>query len=659
MAQLTGNTVASTYTSLIKTADNTTINASTTEALSDGAGNPLPLKVSQTTIEFTGNVVGISTSDLTNDSGFITITDVNTATSSLSASLAADIPYYTGDLINNSDFVNSTYVLNQTASLSASLAADIASNTADIATNAGDILGLDNQIGFLTTSASLALVTASVSSNVITFEKGNGDTFNITVDTGSGGGTAGVTSLNSLGGALTIAGGTGISVTDNGSNTITITNTGGGGTTDTGSLLADASSDFSQITFTRGDGSTFDIDTTPNQLVGSVKNISGGTLLKGTPVHVTASASPPSGFLSEVVAADASDANLMPCHYILAQDLNDGEEGFGILAGKIQGVDTQTPGFSEGDTIYVAAGGGYTNTKPQGTNLIQNIGVVTKIDTTNGGGEVFGAGRTNDLPNLPQNFVWKGNANGVPQAVNQSTLSVGSAVSATTAGSATTAINATNATNATNLRIDAVTSGTYRIIVGDTGLSSGTIQRLKSNVADGFTYNIAGGIVSAGAFTATNNITAGGGVSGSSLEIVNNAEIGGTLTLGGIGNVEGEINQNTSDIADLQADFFSNVVTITGSNLVIDDANIDTYKGKTILCDNATSFDFEIDTTTTPSEDLEFYLVQFNTAQPSIINYAGNIYSSVGTSPTTRAQYSSCVVKHIGSDNYLVMGDIE
>jgi len=62
-----------------------------------------------------------------------------------------------------------------------------------------------------------------------------GDTLNIPQYTG-GSGVAGVSSLENLTGDLTLAAGTGISITDNGSNTITITNTGGSGSAGVSSL---------------------------------------------------------------------------------------------------------------------------------------------------------------------------------------------------------------------------------------------------------------------------------------------------------------------------------------------------------------------------------------------------------------------------------------
>lgn len=59
------------------------------------------------------------------------------------------------------------------------------------------------------TSTSSLLTTASVSGNVITFTKGDGDTFNITVDTGSGGGGGGTITAVFAGNGLTGGGSSG------------------------------------------------------------------------------------------------------------------------------------------------------------------------------------------------------------------------------------------------------------------------------------------------------------------------------------------------------------------------------------------------------------------------------------------------------------------
>ena len=146
----------------------------------------------------------------------------------------------------------------------------------------------------------------------------------------------------------------------------------------------------------------------------NVKNVSGGSLAKGTPVHQTGT----SGAATfEVVAADASSASLMPAHFVLLETLADEAEGRGLLMGRISEVDTSS--FSEGDTIYVAAGGGFTNVAPTGEgNLIQNLGTVTRVDATNGGGEVMGAGRSAATPNLNNGNIFIGNASN--QAVSAS-----------------------------------------------------------------------------------------------------------------------------------------------------------------------------------------------------------------------------------------------
>ena len=135
----------------------------------------------------------------------------------------------------------------------------------------------------------------------------------------------------------------------------------------------------------------------------NVKNVSGVTLQKGTPVHATGTA----GNASEVIAASASVASTMPATYVLNETLADDAEGLALVVGYINGIDTST--FGEGDVVYVGENGGFTNVKPQGSgNLIQNLGLVNKVDASNGSGYVYGSGRSNDIPNLPTGKIWVG-----------------------------------------------------------------------------------------------------------------------------------------------------------------------------------------------------------------------------------------------------------
>ena len=140
----------------------------------------------------------------------------------------------------------------------------------------------------------------------------------------------------------------------------------------------------------------------------TVTNDSGGTLTKGTPVHIT---SEDAAGIPQVIAARADTGSAMPAHFVLNEDLDDAETGEAILMGMIADVDTS--GFSSGDVVYVGATGGYTTTRPSGTNLVQNIGVISHVDATEGTGYVTGAGRSNDLPNLREGEIWIGNSSGV------------------------------------------------------------------------------------------------------------------------------------------------------------------------------------------------------------------------------------------------------
>ena len=145
------------------------------------------------------------------------------------------------------------------------------------------------------------------------------------------------------------------------------------------------------------------------RIVVTAKNVSGGTLAKGTPVHAVTPVS--SGQQVEVIAARADTPSAMPATLVLNEELADEEEGEAIVVGFIQNVDTSS--FSSGDIIYVGETGGYTNTKPTGDNLIQNLGVVVKSHASSGSGIVYGSGRTNDVPNIETGYAWIGNASKV------------------------------------------------------------------------------------------------------------------------------------------------------------------------------------------------------------------------------------------------------
>ena len=101
----------------------------------------------------------------------------------------------------------------------------------------------------------------------------------------------------------------------------------------------------------------------PRTISENVKNVSGGALYKGTPVHVTGSV----GNLAEVIAADATTN--YPAHFVLDQDLDDEEEGLGIALGFINNVNVPDASiYSEGQTVYLGASGGWVTTKPTGTS---------------------------------------------------------------------------------------------------------------------------------------------------------------------------------------------------------------------------------------------------------------------------------------------------
>jgi len=149
-------------------------------------------------------------------------------------------------------------------------------------------------------------------------------------------------------------------------------------------------------------------------------NNTGATITKGSPVYVA-------GHTTETQVADAdnSSASTMPAFGIAKDDIANGATGTIVIAGEISGINTSS--FTVGDELYVGTGGALTATKPTGTALIQKVAKVTKAAAS---GEILvtGAGRTNDLPNLPDGNIWIGDSSGVPQ---DKTLTAGTNVTIT------------------------------------------------------------------------------------------------------------------------------------------------------------------------------------------------------------------------------------
>jgi len=174
----------------------------------------------------------------------------------------------------------------------------------------------------------------------------------------------------------------------------------------------------SNITITEtGDTITLSSEST-DQVRVACKNTSGSTITKGTPVYVTGSVG--ASAVVEIAPANAANASTMPATGLLLQDLANNGQGYLVTGGVLKNlitdpIDGVTP--SANATLYVKSGGGLTTTKPTGTALIQNVGKVGRVSTSSDGSILVSSIlRSNDIPNIQQNYFWLGNSSGVPTA---------------------------------------------------------------------------------------------------------------------------------------------------------------------------------------------------------------------------------------------------
>ena len=189
-------------------------------------------------------------------------------------------------------------------------------------------------------------------------------------------------------------------------------------TSTSGSGFTTGSTEFEELTLERVDGSTQLFDLAPRRVRETIINKDSVAIQKGSPVYVSGS----TGNASHVYLADASNPLRMPATYVSDQALNPDEEGRGLLTGFITGVDTSQ--FEPGDEVWVRPGGGYQNTRPTGSDiLVQKLGNVIH-SAVNGSGVIFGAGRSNDVPNIKEGYLWVGNSDDVATTIPSSSFAL-------------------------------------------------------------------------------------------------------------------------------------------------------------------------------------------------------------------------------------------
>lgn len=133
-----------------------------------------------------------------------------------------------------------------------------------------------------------------------------------------------------------------------------------------------------------------------------VYNNGGSTLTRGTPVYITSA----TALQVNVAAADATSTATLPAIGILSDDIASNAEGDILITEGL--MDFNTSAWSEGDLLYVAVGGGLTNSAPA-TNS-QMVGVVAVSHATDGAifvniGQVAGTGSAVDHSTL-SNLAW-------------------------------------------------------------------------------------------------------------------------------------------------------------------------------------------------------------------------------------------------------------
>jgi len=313
----------------------------------------------------------------------------------------------------------------------------------------------------------------------------------------------------------------------------------------------------------------------------AIKNNSGVSIPKGTPVYATGSVGA-SGQV-EVAACDASDSAKMPSIGLADSTLAQGDIGHAVVFGNLENVNTDA--YSINGTVFVASGGGLTGIKPTGANdLIQNVGRVVRVHANTGDILVSAIGRSNDVPNILQARSWLQmpdgmTATGLVKSFNGLTGAV-TGVTQINAGSNITVTGTTNPT------VGVTSTPLFSTITGTNGsgdvsslLTLGTVAAGSPQYAPVISSNAAlylnGSTFSVGISAGTGVFSGGITVSAGGAHIVGNLRVTGSY----LGTIANTVNGTTGAVLISGGDSIS--ITTSGKTSTVANTGVTGFNGLT------------------------------------------------------------------------------
>ena len=434
--------------------------------LSDGSGSNLNIRAA-------GGDAGNSYVVILADQPGIDITDVFTI-AKFGGPLRSTELYHTGSLVFYTNKINGTGSVYITGSLSGSgdvyfprIPNTVTPHIVGFDTASGKFTYYNtSSFGGAVFNTSSLMVTGSVLSNVLTFTKGDGSTFSLTVNTGS----AASVNTGSFYYSSSVHLNTITFFQGDGTTESVTVNTGSGGTVNTGSLMITGSVLSNVLTFTKGNGSTFSltVDT------GSAASINTGSFYVSSSVsNATITFTQGDGSTEQVIVNNVSSAS-----YALTSSHTPEALVTASLAGSnlifTKGNNSQftlvLPGGGGGNPITGSYTGSVLTTNIQsidftGAGVVATVGGSNDITVNIPGGGSTDTGSlmiTGSVSDATLTFT-KGNGSTFPLTINN----VNNAVSASCASTASYVLNAVSASFAPNIyNSDGAVSGNRLVSVG-------------------------------------------------------------------------------------------------------------------------------------------------------------------------------------------------